>query len=58
MVCGVNVAAKAKPPQGRLDVWIPAPKVAEVTGRPEHDVRAALGKQLIVDIHMGKNDPV
>jgi len=38
MVFGINVAAKAKPPHGQLAVWVPAPSVAEVTGRPENDV--------------------
>jgi hypothetical protein len=57
MVFGINVAAKAKPPHGQPDVWVPAPSVAEVTGRPENDVRAALERQPIANIHMGKNDP-
>jgi hypothetical protein len=57
MVFGINVAAKANPPHGQLDVWVPAPSVAEVTGRLEKDVRAALGKQPIANIHMGRNDP-
>ena len=57
MVFGVNVAAKANPPHGQLDVWIPAPSVAEVTGWSEKDVRAALEKQPVANIHMGKNDP-
>jgi hypothetical protein len=57
VVFGVNVAAKAKPPDGKLDVWIPAPSVSEDTGRPENDVRTALAKQTIANIHMGKNDP-
>jgi hypothetical protein len=57
MVFGVNVAGKAKPPHGQVDVWVPIPSVAEVTGQLEQDVRAALGKQPIADIHMGKNDP-
>jgi hypothetical protein len=57
MVFGVNVAAKAKPPHGQLDVWVPAPSVAEVTGQSEHDVRAALGMQPVANVHMGRNDP-
>jgi len=57
MVFGVNVAAKAKPPHGQLDVWVPAPSVAEVTGRAENDVSAALEKQPLADIHMGKGAP-
>ena len=57
MVFGVNIGAKAKPPHGQLDVWIPASSVAEVTGKLESEVRAALGKQPIANIQMGKNDP-
>jgi hypothetical protein len=57
MVFGINVAARANPPPGQLDVWIPAPSVAEVTGRSESDVRAALSKQPVANIHMGRNDP-
>jgi hypothetical protein len=58
MVFGVNVAAKAKPPRGHLDVWVPAPSLAEVTGQSEGDVRTALGRQPIANyIHMGRNDP-
>jgi hypothetical protein len=57
MVFGVNVAAKAKPPFGQLDVWVPTPSLAEVTGRSESDVGSALGKQPIANMHMGRNDP-
>jgi hypothetical protein len=57
MVFGINVAAKANPPQGQLDVWIPAPSVAEITGRAENDVRAALEKHPVIDIRMGRNNP-
>ena len=57
MVFGINVAAKANPPHGQLDIWIPAPSVAEVTGRLEKDVRTSLEKHPIANIHMGKNDP-
>jgi Endonuclease NucS len=57
MVFGVNVAAKAKPPNGQLDVWIPAASLAEVTGRPETEVRSALQKQPIVNIQMGRKNP-
>jgi hypothetical protein len=57
MVFGINVAAKAKPPHGQLDVWVPVPSVAEVTGRSENDVRAVLKGQPIAAIHMGRNDP-
>jgi hypothetical protein len=57
MVFGVNVAAKANTPRGQLDVWIPAPSIAEVTGRSENDVRAVLRTQPTASIHMGRNDP-
>jgi len=59
MVFGVNVAAKFKPPQGQLDVWITPLSVSEVTDRSENDVRAALEKQqpIVADIHAGFKNP-
>ena len=57
MVFGVNVAAKAEPPHGQLDVWIPARSLAEVAGRQENDVRSALEKQPISGIQMGRGNP-
>jgi hypothetical protein len=43
MVFGVNIAgARRRPPSGELDVWIPAPKLAEVTSVSETVIRDTL----------------
>lgn len=44
MVFGVNAAGKGSPPKGQLDVWIPAPSLAEVCGVSEAAIRASLAR--------------
>jgi hypothetical protein len=45
MIFGVNVAGgRRRPPSGELDVWVPAPRLAEVTSVSEAAIRDALKK--------------
>lgn len=40
MVFGVNVAgALAQAPSGKLDIWVPAPVLSQVTGVPQENIR-------------------
>jgi hypothetical protein len=45
MIFGLNIGGgRRHPPPGELDVWIPVPKLAEVTSIPESTIRETLKK--------------